>query len=197
MKLTKFLLTVMAIFILFSAYIYVGTYVLPIAPHWVTQLPPNPPKPKIKYGEFKFKMIYSVDGKTKEISDVIVCEFNGFEVRSIGGSKKRVWSENIKNNNSYELFRFRDDERNDNEKTYSAICIENIGNYKIVLRLAEAEWFLGEPDYVGVPDMPQIQVYDTKTEYYLEPLQRDKLLKEHNFAVVDWFCDNPIKNTFY
>ena len=64
----------MAIFILFSAYIYVGTYVLPIAPHWVTQLPPNPPKPKIKYGEFKFKMIYSVDGKTKEISDVIVCE---------------------------------------------------------------------------------------------------------------------------
>ena len=26
-------------------YVYVGTYIFPIAPHWVTQLPPNPPKP--------------------------------------------------------------------------------------------------------------------------------------------------------
>lgn len=91
MKLTKIFLIILAIFILFSVwsvYVYVGTYVLPIAPHWVTQLPPNPPKPEIKYGEFKFKMTYYIDGKLKEISDVIVCEFKGFEVRIIGDSKK-------------------------------------------------------------------------------------------------------------
>lgn len=195
MKLTKLLPIIIVIFMLFSVlgvYVYVGTYVLPIAPHWVTQLPPNPPKPKIKYGEFKFKMTYSINGKLKEISDAVVCEFKGFEVRSIGDSKKRVWSENIKNDNLYELFHFRDDERKEN----SAICVENIGDYKVILHLAEAEWFLGEPDYVGVPDMPQIQVYDTKTEYYLEPMQSDKFLKEHNFEVVEWFCDNAVKNTF-
>ncbi len=199
MKLDKLIAVITVIFILsgiFCVYVYVGTYVLPIAPHWVTQLPPNPPEPEIKYGEFKFELTYSVDGKMKEISDIIVCEFKGFEVRSIGDSKKRVWSENIKNDNSYELFHFRDDERKDSEKTYSAICVENIGDYKVILHLAEAEWFLGEPDYTGVPDMPGIQVYDTKTGYYLEPAQSDGFLKEHNFEVVDWFCDNAVKNTF-
>lgn len=199
MKLTKFFLIIIVIFMLFGvfgAYVYVGTYVLPIAPHWVTQLPPNPPKPKIKYGEFKFKMTYSVDGKLKEVSDVIICEFKGFEVRAVGGSKERVWSENIKNDNSYELFHFRDDERGDGERTYSAICVENIGDYKVILQLAEAGWFLGDPDYAGVSDMPKIQVYDIKTEYYLEPAQSDKFLKEHNFEVVDWFCDDAVENTF-
>ena len=44
--------------------------------------------------------------------------------------------------------------------------------------------------------MPKIQVYDTKTEYYLEPAQSDKFLKEHNFEVVDWFCDDAVENTF-
>lgn len=199
MKLTNVFPMILVVFIIFSVfgiYVYIGTYVFPIAPYWVTQLPPNPPKPEIKYGEFKFKMTYSIDGKLKEISDVIVCEFKGFEVRTIGGSKKRVWSENIKNDNSYELFHFRDDERKDNERTYSAICVENIGDYKVILHVPEAEWFLGEPDYVGVPEMPQIQVYDTKTEYYLEPMTSDKFLKKHHFEVIDWFCDNALKNTF-
>jgi len=142
-------------------------------------------------------MIYSVDGELKEVSDVIVCEFKGFEVRSIGGSKKRVWSENIKNKNSYELFRFRDDERKTtDERTYSDICVENIDSYKVILHIPEAEWFLGEPEYMGVPDMPSIQVYDTKTKYYLEPMQSDKFLKEHSFEVIEWFCDDAVKNTF-
>ena len=199
MKLTKFLIIIIVISILFSVfavYVYVGTYILPIAPHWITQLPPNPPKPKIKYGEFKFKLTYSVDGILKEVSDIIVCEFKGFEVMAIGDSKKRVWSENIKNYNLYELFYFRDDERKDDEKACSAICLENIGDYKIVLHLAEAEWFMGEPNYTHVPDMPQIQVYDTKIGYYLEPVQSDNFLNEHNFEVVDWFCDNAVENTF-
>lgn len=199
MKLTKVLIMIVAIFIMlgvFSVYVYIGTYIFPIAPYWVTQLPPNPPKPEIKYGEFKFRMIYSVDGKLKEVSDVIVCEFKGFEVKSIGGTKDRVWSENIKNENSYELFHVRDDERKVDERIYSAICVENIDNYKVILHMAEAEWFLGEPDYIDIPEMPKIQVYDTKTECYLEPTQRDIFLKEHNFEVVDWFCDDAVKNVF-
>ena len=121
----------LVIFDVFSIYVYVGTYIFPIAPYWVTQLPPNPPEPKIKYGEFEFKMIYSIDRELKEISDVLVCEFKGFKVTSIGGSKKRVWSENIKNENSYELFRFRGEEQKNNKDTHSAICVENIDDYKV------------------------------------------------------------------
>ena len=99
-------------------------------------------------------------------------------------------------NNNYEVFHLRDGERKAEEKTYSAICVENIGNYKVILQMAEAEWFLGEPDYMGEPEMPQIQVYDAKTEYYLTPTQRDIFLKEHHFEIVDWVCDNAVKNIF-
>lgn len=199
MKRTKWFIIIMPIFILvflFGIYVYIGTYICPIAPYWVTQLPPNPPKPEIKYGEFEFRLIYSIEGNLKEVSDVIVCKFEGFEVRSIGDSKKRVWSENIKNENLYELFHFRDEEREESNPTYSAICIENIDDFKVILHLPEAEWFLGEPNYKGVPEMPRIQVYDTKTKYYLDPTQSNLFLEEHNFRVVDWSCDNPVENVF-
>ena len=201
MKQNKTFLILLVIFIvftifLFGMYVYIGTYVFPIAPYWVTQLPPNPPSPKIKYGEFKFQMIYSINGELKEVSDTLVCEFKGFEVIAIGDSKRRTWLENIKNENSYELFRFRDDEQKADKITYSSICVENIGDYKVVLHLPKAEWFLGEPDYIGIPEMPLIQVYDTKTKYYLDPIQRDVFFKEHNFEIINWTCDNPIENYF-
>jgi len=51
MKWVKVILIVIAIVILVgvvNVYVYIGTYIFPIAPHWVTQLPPNPPRPKIK-----------------------------------------------------------------------------------------------------------------------------------------------------
>lgn len=190
------ILIVFTIFCAFCVYIYVGTYIFPIAPYWVTQLPPNPPSPEIEYGEFDFKMTYSVDGKLKEVSDTIVCEFKGFEVIALGDSKSRVWSENIKNVNSYELFHFRDYERDASERTYSSICIENIGDYKVILHLPQAEWFLGEPDYPDISEMPIIQVYNTKTRYYLDPTQSDEFLEEYKIEILDWHCDNAIKNEF-
>ena len=91
MRVTKIILLFLSIAVMlagFLLYVYIGTYIFPIAPHWITQLPPNPPKPKIKYGEFNFKMIYSIDGTTKEVSNTLVCEFRGFEVRTVGGRKK-------------------------------------------------------------------------------------------------------------
>lgn len=202
MKVTKIkilLLTMLTILLwygLFSVYAYIGTYWFPIAPYWVTQLPPNPPKPEIKHCEFDFKLTYSIDGVLKECSATIETKFDGFKVKSIGGSKERVWSENIKNKNSCELFYFRDEERNENKRTYSSICVENIGLYKVVLRLPKAEWLMGEPRHKTAPDMPHIQVYDTETRYYLTPTEGDMLLKEHNFKIVEWYCDEPLKNKF-
>ena len=38
------------------------------------------PEPRIKYGEFPFKLIYEIDGKTMTIEDTIICEFDGFKV---------------------------------------------------------------------------------------------------------------------
>lgn len=190
------ILFIIFVFGLFCGYVYVGTYIFPIAPHWITQLPPNPPKPKVTHGEFDFKLVYSIEGMTKEINDTLVCDFSGFEVIELGGDKTRVWIENLKNKNNYELFHFRDEERNTEMKTYSSICIEDVDKYKIVLRLPGAEWFLDEPTYKGTPDMPDIYVYDTTTRYYIDSESCDDLLHKHNFKIISWYCDKPIDNTF-
>ncbi len=69
---TVFLLIVcgMVCSVVFAFYVYIGTYVFPIAPYWITQLSPNPPSPEIEYGEFDFCLEYKVEGKDKVIKDV-------------------------------------------------------------------------------------------------------------------------------
>ncbi len=56
---------------------------------------PNPPKPEIIYGEFPFRLTYELDGEIKVIEDVIICEFDGFEIVGESG-KYRKWKERLK-----------------------------------------------------------------------------------------------------
>ncbi|HWP79547.1 MAG TPA: hypothetical protein VN446_02805 [Candidatus Acidoferrum sp.] len=56
---------------------------------------PNPAAPKIKYGEFPFKLTYELNGEVKVLEDVIVCEFDGY--KSLGeGGKYRKWKTSLK-----------------------------------------------------------------------------------------------------
>ena len=193
-KWIKALLVIGAIVILigsFSIYVYIGTYIFPIAPYWVTQLPPNPPRPKIKRGEFAFVLEYEISGERKVIEDTLICEFSGFEVNAVGGPKTRKWNNYYKNEHGYEIFTFRDE-----PSRYTKIVMESIDTYKVLLSVGPAEYFLGEPEYYDIPEMPCIQVYDTSTEYYIDPVEREELLDELNFKVISWYCDKPIENRF-
>ena len=194
-KTILFLLVTVAIVLiawLFKMYVYIGTYVLPIAPHWVTQLPPNPPKPEIKSGEFKFKIKFSIDGNVKEVSDDIVCGFSGFEVYEVGGEKKRVYTQTFKNHTP---FLFRGNEKDVN----TDICIEEIDNYKVILTVPHAGWFLKDPDYTNIKstwETPYLRIYNTQTKYYLYPEESERLLEEHKFEILNWFCDTQLENKF-
>jgi len=171
--------------------VYIGTYVFPIAPHWVTQLPPNPPSPKIKHGEFNFELKYSILGEEKSIVDTLVCDFEGFEVIAVGGPKVRKYSQRYENKKNYEIFKFRNDPLAD-----SKIVLENFDKYKLVLSVAPAEYFLGDLEVYELSEMPYIQLYDITTGYYLYPSQCQKIFEEYGFAIINWSCESPIKNTF-
>ncbi|MDP4118427.1 MAG: hypothetical protein Q8873_04465 [Bacillota bacterium] len=56
---------------------------------------PNPPKPAITYGEFPFKLTYELDGETKTITDVAICEFDGYGQRTEAG-QSRKWKTHLK-----------------------------------------------------------------------------------------------------
>jgi len=182
---------VIILMLFWSGYVFIGTYVFPIAPHWVTQLPPNPPSPKIKHGEFTFELKYCISGEEKIIKDKLLCDFEGFEVVAVGGPKTRKYSKRYENKNNYEIFQFKNKSSVD-----SKIVLENIGKYKVFLDVASAEYFLGDPEYHMSSEMPYIQLYDTSTGYYIYPEQCQELLEEYNFIIVSWCCDYPVKNIF-
>lgn len=151
---------------------------------------PSPPKPEIKSAEFNFTLEYEISGEVRTLSDTLVCEFDGFSVDQ-GRGKTRKWKKYYKNVQNNELF----DYPSGNPKYYQ-ILLQNIEPYKIVLATASAEYFLGEPEYKGTPEMPYIQVYDTSTGYYQDPVQSEEFLKEYSFKVINWYCAPPIENSF-
>lgn len=70
---------------------------------------PNPPKPEITYGEFPISVTYELNGEIKKIEDVVVCEFDGFEILGEAG-KYRKWKSYLKSGNKrLVLFRGEDD----------------------------------------------------------------------------------------
>ncbi len=168
-------------------------------------LSPTPPKPEITYGEFDFKLVYEIDGEMQTIEDTIICEFDGFNIDEANG-KTRRWKEKFKNEQDNELYAFRVEQidnpefneyKNGRKPDYNQIVLKNIDHYKVLLRVADAEYFLGEPDdKTPSPIEPSIQVYDKSICYYKDPKQSEEFLKPHNFKVISWECDEPIKNTF-
>ena len=61
----------------------------------LTYFAPNPPSPEITYGEFPFSLTYEIDGEIKTVEDILICEFDGFEM-SNSGSKYRKWNSSFR-----------------------------------------------------------------------------------------------------
>ncbi len=160
---------------------------------------PAPPKPEITYGEFDFKLVYEINGEIRTVEDTIVCEFDGFNVDE-GRGKTRRWKEKFKNEQGNELYAFRAEDPAYYKKSksdYNKIVLENTGHYKIVLGVANAEYFLGEPENKQKsPITPSIEVYDMRIGYYKDPQEGNEFLKKYDFKVLSWKCDEPIQNTF-
>lgn len=63
----------------------------------------TPPKPEITYGEFPISIIYEVNDEVRKIDEIVICEFDGFEVRGESG-KYRKWKSYLKSGNESLVF---------------------------------------------------------------------------------------------
>lgn len=156
---------------------------------------PSPPTPTIKSAEFNFTLKYEIGREVRTLSDTLVCEFDGFNIDE-GRGKTRRWKKYYKNAQNNELFDYPAGNPKYYKPKHDEILLQNIEQYKIVLATASAEYFLGDPEYKGIPEMPYIQVFDTNLGYYKDPEQSELFLDEYGFKVIEWYCDPPIENTF-
>ncbi len=172
LKLGKILLTV--------AWGALGVFVVPPIVVWiiffiVTLLSPNPPKPKVKYGEFPFKIEYEINGEKKLIKDSVICEFDGIEWNESRG-KFRKWKWHLKSGNSTDLVIF--------SKINST--------FHIYYYVGSPEYYMGDVNKNEQYALYSPGFWNNGDGRYLD--NRD--LTKYGIKLINWEYSSPIVNKF-
>lgn len=143
---------------------------------------PNPPKPKITYWEFPFKLEYKINEEHKVVEDTLICEFDGFKMNE-GLGKYRKWKSLLKS-----------------------------GNKKIILlQINDTDYLYYDPGYAGYYLGDSNNANAISYEEYFPNASRlerdgnftsdgiimaDELLNKYNITLISWQPSEPIVNEF-
>ena len=155
-------------------------------------LMPEPPEPQIKYGEFPFRLTYELNGETKLIEDVIVCQFDGFiNMGTVGKDIK--WKTNLKSGKE--------------ELTLLDLSLLNIEN-ELEQTMLELYFYYGAGAYyMGDTENPysrKAQNFDWIDYKYLNKdgeigysgYKAEEAYKKYGIRLISWECAPPIENHF-
>lgn len=148
------------------------------------------PKPEITYGEFPCVLTYEVDGEIKVIEDVIVCEFDGFEVASEAG-KYRKWKTYLKSGNQdMTLLNLRPlNEKNE----FGHTMLEFFFSY------GNAEYYMGDTQRRSIPRIADYVEYKYRTEDGSiggSAYSDEEAMEKYKIRMISWEAAPPIENKF-
>lgn len=148
---------------------------------------PNPPKPEVLYGEFNFKLTYQVNHEIKEVKDIIVCEFDGFENLGTAG-KRRKWKAKLKSG-----------------KERLVLLHQKQADKEIVIYSSYGmpEYYMGDLIYIS-DDYEKMMSVDKELGYieYVngvksgKTITADDAMKNFGIKIIDIQYDEPIDNNF-
>ena len=158
------------LFVLFVAFL--------VALHIFT---PNPPKPEITYAEFPFEVVYEIDGEIITVTDVYVCEFDGFSISKASSVKQREWNGYIKSTGEEYLILLED------------------GNLTFACSLGGPKYYMSDPSMPTYENTPTIF-------YIISPDETggttsgvgdiEPLLEQYKIKLISWKLADPIQNSF-
>lgn len=173
--------------VLLSVLILVGVFYLFVLSGAIFMFNSNPPAPEVTYGEFPISVTYEVNGEIKAITDVVICEFDGFENRGSAG-KYRKWKAYLKSgDNNFGFF--------------------PIGRDGITL---EVGIFIGSPNYYMGDFEQSKEAYesmmaDDRYRKYVEwkngvkteqSFSKEEIWERYRFKIIDIQYSPPIQNSF-
>jgi len=151
----------------------------------------NPPKPKIKYGEFPFRIEYSVNGETKIIEDIVICEYTGVKSSGTAG-KRNTWKKYLKSGMEEVVLFY---EENDTE------------SYKITLNIGRPEYYMDDSKYYKefyeqellIDNLLLTKVIkkafkDTSTS---RTISQEESMQMYGLEIISMNFSEPIDNLFY
>ena len=138
------------------------------------------PRPEVKEGQFDVSVTYEVDGETKTLDLVYVCDYDGVKM-SLEGTHYRAWNghfEGYEDGDVIELSKADD------------------GSRIVLSFLIYAEYFMGEPDYVDF--YPEVKTERIYFEDGIEMIDYDEELitEDYGVRIISIDYDEPIKNSF-
>ena len=141
-------------------------------------LSPPPPPPIIQYAEFPVELVYEIEDEKYEISDILICEYEGWTTTSGWIGKERCWSDRF-------------------ESGIDEIVIFDDGETKV-------EWeFFSAAEYMGDDDGYQKKYYGTDPKFYVTSennsgrrIFEDELLSEFGITIIEYKMPEPIENEF-
>lgn len=152
--------------------------------------------PKIKYGEFPFKLKYELNGKIYDINDTVICDFDDFDI-SGGFGKSRNWKERLKSGSDrFTII--------SNENVYSVLEPGRVNKSSgIYFDYGDGQYYMGDPNADSAihssPHFCYVETYEKspkKTHVYATPLTKEQLQKYFGIKIIEWTFSKPIKNTF-
>ena len=138
----------------------------------------KPLVPEITYGEFPFRLVYSINGEKITVEDIFIAEFDGFGW-NIGVEGYRRWRGHIKGTG----------------KTRVLVLIDD--NRRIYITVGSARYYMGDLDFFdGTPFEPAIIMEIYPNEMRGTTTSRVDLLRPYNIELIEWELSNPIVNNF-
>ena len=132
-----------------------------------------PSKPKVKHGEFPFKLVYEYKGEIKEIDDKITCDYEGLSW-SLDGGNTRDWN--------YEFG--KDDE-------YGNYVIDIINERELYIDVPDAcDYYMGDKEYTKEDAHPLIRFVEEETGTNYE--ETDKI-DSVGIKIIDFRPSEPLK----
>lgn len=154
----------------------------------------NELQPKIKHGEFPFKLKYELNGKSYDINDTVICDFEGFDI-SGGFGKFRTWKENLESGKHRFTIIL-------NENIHSVLQSGRVNKRsEVYFEYGDGNYYMGDPDGAihAMPHFCYVETYEKspkETHVEATPLTKEQLQKYFGIKIVEWTFSQPIKNTF-
>lgn len=151
----------------------------------------NPPTPKVKHGEFPFRLVYEIAGEQKVIEDVIVCDFDGFEWRGESG-KDRKWKSSFKSKNErITLLDLRPvNEKNEWDQTV----------LELYFYWGNAEYYMGDEVRTARNEQSMDEIsymyQDKNGKTGFSAINADVAYEKYKIRLISWEAAPPIKNSF-
>ena len=137
--------------------------------------------PEVKEGEFDVSVTYELNGETKTLDLVYLCEYDGVK-RTLEWTSYRAWNGRFEGYGDGEVI---------------DVCTAEDGSRIVLSFLIYAEYFMGEPDYVSdfYPTVKTERIYLVDGEEMID-YDQELIAEEYGVKIISINYDKPIENTF-